>query len=655
MTPPNADRLRLAVPQYLQDLPAWLVWRAREKPNRPGKFDKVPYYLHGGIRNGTQGSKQDRASLGSFDAALASLEQGQWDGIGLAMLPDWGLVGGDFDHCTIDGSIAPEVQGFVAGTYAEKSPSGNGIRAFWLGTAPDKKNHAEGVETFHGKGFLTVTGDTLNPGADVAPIPEEIKRRLLAKVYASGDPKDNVQEPAHGAKGSAALPRQLSADDIARIRSALGALPSHDRDLWLHMGQAIHNDVGEAGYGLWVEWSATDLEKYNPKDGRRVWESFTQRDDGLTLGTLFHRAKEHGWDGTSRHSEAAILKHPQKHYRLLTDSDLAALPPLQWRIKGVLPIEGLAAWYGASGSGKSFLVLDALQAVAAGADWFGHRVTICPVVYCALEGEGGIAGRVSAYRIRHGSTAEHIRYLVQPFSLLDGGDIHDLAQAIKADGKGAGVVVLDTLNRAAPGSDENDSKAMGQIIAAAKQLQNLIGGLVLLVHHTGKDASKGLRGHSSLHAALDAAIEVRRDGDRREWLIAKSKDGADGAAHPFRLDVVELGTDEDNEPVTSCVIKQVEEMADSIRRALPPKSGNLKIAWDAIGEALRKAGDSQPEGAPESLPHGRPCLTVEAALMVIGSRLAVEPKRRTERARLALTGLCSKGMVTLQDGFLWIP
>ncbi len=355
---------------------------------------------------------------------------------------------------------------------------------------------------------------------------------------------------------------------------------------------------------------------------------------------------------------AALLERPQgppMRYRLLTDTDLCKLPPMQWRVKGVLPAEGLGAVFGASGSGKSFLVLDMLQSLAGGADWFGHRVTPCHVIYCALEGEGGIAGRVNAYRIRHGATSENIRYLVQPFSLLDGGDIHDLATAIKAGKNNTNVVVLDTLNRAAPGADENDSKAMGLIIAAAKELQTLIGGLVLLVHHTGKDASKGLRGHSSLHAALDAAVEVRRDGERREWLIAKSKDGEDGAAHPFKLDVVELGTDQDGEPVTSCVIHPQEEVADNIRRILPPKSGNLKIAWDALGEALRKAGDVKPEGAPDALPKGRPCLTVESTLTVIGSRLAVEPKRRTERARLALTGLCSKGMVTLQDGFLWLP
>ena len=346
------------------------------------------------------------------------------------------------------------------------------------------------------------------------------------------------------------------------------------------------------------------------------------------------------------------LKPETLRYKLLTDSDLSKLPPLIFRIKGVLPSEGVAAIYGPSGSGKSFLVLDMLQALAVGADWFERRATACPVIYCALEGEGGIAGRVNAYRARHGTAAENIRYLVQPFSLLEAGDVQDLAKAIEVSG-GAGVVVLDTLNRAAPGADENDSKAMGQIIAAAKQLQTLVGGLVLLVHHTGKDATKGLRGHSSLHAALDAAIEVRRDGDRREWLIAKAKDGEDGASHPFTLDVVELGVDEDGESVTSCVVHPVDDVGDHIRRVLPPKSGNQKSVWDALGEVFRKTGERRPEGAPDVVPSGRPCVTLEHAIEQTRSRLVCEPKRQTERCQAAIRGLVERGLLCHEGGFLW--
>lgn len=347
------------------------------------------------------------------------------------------------------------------------------------------------------------------------------------------------------------------------------------------------------------------------------------------------------------------VKAPEMRYKLLSDDDLCKLPPLQWRIKRVLPQSGLAAIYGASGSGKSFLVLDALQSMAAGREWFGYKTKPCNVLYCALEGEGGIAGRVSAYRIRHGATAQNIRYLVQPFSLLDGEDIADLAQAIKAIGQGAEVVVLDTLNRAAPGADENDSKCMGQIIAASKQLQTLVGGLVVLVHHTGKDASKGLRGHSSLHAALDAAIEVRRDGDSREWLIAKSKDGEDGEAHPFKLDIVELVIDEDGEPITSCTVHPLEDVGDNVKKILPPKSGNQRAVWDALGELFRKEGNVKPKGAPDTLPQGRPCITLATAIDKTRTRLVCDPKRQTERAQAAIRGLIDRGLLFHEGGFVW--
>ena len=350
-----------------------------------------------------------------------------------------------------------------------------------------------------------------------------------------------------------------------------------------------------------------------------------------------------GYLSNLEHSQAPVMR-----YKLLTDDDLAALPPLQWRIKKVLPQTGLAAIYGASGSGKSFLVLDGLQALAAGREWFGYKTKSCNVLYCALEGEGGIAGRVAAYRIRHGATAQNIRYLVQPFSLLDGGDITDLAQAIKAAGQGADVVVLDTLNRAAPGADENDSKSMGQIIAASKALQTLTGGLVLLVHHTGKDASKGLRGHSSLNAALDAAIEVRRDGDRREWLIAKSKDGEDGETHPFKLDIVELGTDEDGDTVTSCTIKEL-DATDATGKKRPALGKNQKIAREALGKPLKAATAFGMDGAPAN----RPCINYDEAVALVAERMPTDAKHQKQSATRAIGSLVGNGYLGMKGAWLW--
>ncbi len=362
--------------------------------------------------------------------------------------------------------------------------------------------------------------------------------------------------------------------------------------------------------------------------------------------------QEFGFDALADLLQSPLA--PAMRFKLLSNDELRALPALGWRIKKVLPEIGLAAVFGATGSGKSFVVIDMAQAIADGHPWFGYKSKPCNVLYCALEGEGGIAGRISAFRIRHKKTAASVRYLVQPFNLLQSTDITDLAQAIKASGQGAEVVILDTLNRATPGADENDSKSMGQIIATSKQLQTLVGGLVLLVHHTGKDTSKGLRGHSSLYAALDAAIEVRRDGDRREWVIAKSKDGEDGASHPFKLDVVELGIDEDEEIITSCIVHPLEDSAERVKKEIPPKSGNQRIAWEVLGGEFRKGPFFKPDGAPQILPLGKPWIMLEDAINKTRKRLVCDPKRQTERAQAAIMGLINRGLLCHEGGFLWL-
>jgi len=349
-------------------------------------------------------------------------------------------------------------------------------------------------------------------------------------------------------------------------------------------------------------------------------------------------------------AQAREPEKPEPRFRLLTAEELAALPAARWRVRGVLPADGLAAVYGPPGSGKSFLALDLLGAVAEGRDWFDHRACPAPVVYVALEGQAGIAQRVQAYRSRHGQAPADMRFVAERFALLEPGDVAELAAAIRAAGGAGGVVAIDTLNQASPGADENDSRDMGRIIEGAKLLQAALGGLVLLVHHSGKDAARGLRGHSSLLAALDAVIEVTREGDRREWRTSKAKDGPDGEAHPFRLDVVKLGIDEDGEPVTSCVVTPE---AAGASRPTAPAGGNQRIAWDRIGEILREAGDGRPSGAPAELPSGRPVVTLEAAIEAVAGRLVCDPKRRRERATEAIRGLCSKGLLHHVEGWLW--
>ena len=134
--------------------------------------------------------------------------------------------------------------------------------------------------------------------------------------------------------------------------------------------------------------------------------------------------------------------------------------------------------------------------------------------------------------------------------------------------------------------------------------------------------------------ALDAAVEVTREGDRREWKVAKAKDGQDGAGHPRRLEVVGMGMgeDDDGEAITSCVVVPDESPQDATRPRLP-KGGNQRLVLDALGELLRKSGTLGRAGAPPQ----RPCLETEIAVEAIAPGLVCEPLRRKERTRQALT------------------
>lgn len=336
----------------------------------------------------------------------------------------------------------------------------------------------------------------------------------------------------------------------------------------------------------------------------------------------------------------------QERYTLKTVGELKAMPPASWCIKGVLPKHGLASIFGASGSGKTFLVLDLGVSISSGRDWFNHTTAECPVVYVALEGAGGITNRLKAWEAHNGKLIpDNFRVVTDHLSLFKEGDIEHFAEVVLAHSAGGGVIFIDTLNQSAPEADENTSKDMGRIISRAMRLKELTNSLVVLVHHTGKDAGKGLRGHSSLNAALDAAIEVRKDINGRAWTLAKSKDGVDDVSNRFMLKSVTLGKDSDGDDITSCVVEP-DFMAAYRTEPKEPKGTNQKIALREI-KALLQTATTQPG-------HSQIRIKSEEAISAIGSVLHIDPKRKRERAESAIMGLVAADIITQKDGLIWL-
>jgi RecA/RadA recombinase len=269
-----------------------------------------------------------------------------------------------------------------------------------------------------------------------------------------------------------------------------------------------------------------------------------------------------------------------KRFTFHSAADIINAPQQADAIKGVIPSSGIVVIYGPSGSGKSFLALYMAYVLGHGLIFFGFKGQSKFVVYINLE--GSMRTRLDALQTdKKRDIPDNVRFVTEPFHILE--DVESLAADIPA----GAVVFIDTLNAASPGLDENSSRDMGLILEAAKKLQQITKGLVVIVHHSGKDASKGLRGHSSLYAAMDAVIEVGRNGDSRYWRLAKSKEGRDGIRRGFRLKSVGLGYDADGEPVTSCV---VEEDNTPLQEEEKPLAPALAYCLESLQRALAATG-----------------------------------------------------------------
>ena len=108
---------------------------------------------------------------------------------------------------------------------------------------------------------------------------------------------------------------------------------------------------------------------------------------------------------------------------------------------------------------------------------------------------------------------------------------------------------------------------------------------MVLVHHSGKDASRGARGWSGLRAAADAELEVLRQPSGRILRISKQKDGDDDAQWGFALEKVEIGLDADGDPITSCVVVEQDVAVARVTRVLGPN----EVTVNAVLQDFAKA------------------------------------------------------------------
>lgn len=262
-----------------------------------------------------------------------------------------------------------------------------------------------------------------------------------------------------------------------------------------------------------------------------------------------------------------------------------------YTLKSYLPANSLCSIYGPSGSYKSFLAVSWACHIAAGIKWAGKRVSEGSVMYVVGEGGIGVPRRVRAWENVHGVKVDNLALVNRPVFPVRAQEVQQVVKAARdveaKRGKPVQLIVIDTLARCFGGNDENDAKDMGAFIEGCDTIKRETGATVLVVHHSGKDDTKGARGSSAFRAALDAEFNVRREGEGGAIILTctKMKDAEEPRAAAFDLREAELFTDRDGEPVASLVLRDTPrepQEPDPELAEVKHLTGNHAALWQFI-------------------------------------------------------------------------
>lgn len=270
--------------------------------------------------------------------------------------------------------------------------------------------------------------------------------------------------------------------------------------------------------------------------------------------------------------------------------DILAKPLPRWLIKGVLPEGGLAMMYAEPGAGKTFAAISMAAHVASGQPWHGCKTRGGLVVYVAAESPGSMRLRLDAYRIRRPEfeQLDTLKFHEAAVPLLNQAAVIEFTEKVIAESASAKLIIIDTLSRSIAGANENASEVMTAAVQAGDLIKDRTGAAVLLIHHCGKDATLGGRGHSSLKGGVDTEFELTNRADSRVIKVTKSRDGESGREFGFNLEIVQIGVDEDGDPITSCFAASC--VPPPPPKKMPSGQQNAKLLMELERLAVGNAG-----------------------------------------------------------------
>ena len=238
---------------------------------------------------------------------------------------------------------------------------------------------------------------------------------------------------------------------------------------------------------------------------------------------------------------------PWGHFEFVPIGAANAFEAVDWLIDAHLEAASLAVLYGFSGSLKTFVALHWALCVATGLPFFGCPVRQGPVLYIAAEGRRGLGRRHAAWCSVNGIPLGSGREHVPLFRSTAAGRVTDplfmarLVALIEAMPVKPVLVVFDTVSKTFGLAKEDNESISAALAILQVELIDRFDCTVLALHHSGKDASRGARGGSSLECDADAMFRTIIETPKNEKDDGKPEPEIEGGTRfDYRRDKVRL-------------------------------------------------------------------------------------------------------------------
>lgn len=274
------------------------------------------------------------------------------------------------------------------------------------------------------------------------------------------------------------------------------------------------------------------------------------------------------------HSQLAQLaqrtRNPSRRVPLLSLAQLEEqAQQVAWLVKRVIPADSMGMIFGASGTFKSFIALDMALHVAHGLPWLGRKTKKGPVIYIAAEGGAGLWARIKAWHRSRGLNPAKAALFVVPMGVDLTADAWRVVEAAQSVGTHPLLVVVDTLSQTYSGEENSANEMAAYFRELGLRFRALWACAVVILHHSGHNATERPRGSSAIRANLDFLMGVWRDEKEMLATLAclKQKDAELFDDETFVLARHEVGQDEDGDALASLVARHLSS-AEEVEQAM---------------------------------------------------------------------------------------